>query len=438
MGLIDLLYLLIISIVLYFNYCRLCNVCFRWYLGLLYAVLSCGLGYCRYSEWIGEFLYVLLGILLLTVCSILLQKRRVMESFILSSLTISVYSVIAGTIMSLTFGIVSITNSETVFKFAGFFQNIVIVALLILAFHMILSAFSNSIRSIRQPAMLVLLVPILFITFVGALISDSIYGNIIIWDTAKGLIFPKINSFQLLALRLLACGGLFSALIAYQKLVASIEYEQTIHLLEQQTQNQEIYVKEAKLRYEQTRSFRHDIKNHLLVLHKLIRDGKANEAGVYLQHMEAVSDGMSFQVQTGNITVDALLSSKLGVAAQKGIHIDCSVLIPEHCFINDMDWCIVLSNALDNAINASDALDRYDRWIHVSGTRKGNVYLLNIENRCRENTKIPFEGIGLSNIRAILKKYNGKMEIEVIDNIFKLNVLFIIPQHSRNITQQTY
>ncbi len=138
-----------------------------------------------------------------------------------------------------------------------------------------------------------------------------------------------------------------------------------------------------------------------------------------------------------NVTADALLDSKLSIAAQKGIPIHRSIRIPNQSFIADMDWCIVLSNALDNAINASDAIAEQERWIHLSGMQKGNLYLLNIENRCREDTKMPAEGIGLSNIRAVLKKYNGKMEIEVVDSIFKLNVLFVIPQHSENILQQS-
>lgn len=174
------------------------------------------------------------------------------------------------------------------------------------------------------------------------------------------------------------------------------------------------------------------------MLHKLLKEGKQNEATEYLKNMEIVSDGLSFQVQTGNVAVDALLSSKLCVAAQKEIQISCSVIVPKQSFIADMDWCVVLSNALDNAINESGEIAKENRWIHISGIQKGNVFFLNIENRCRKDTKRPLEGIGLSNIRAVLNKYNGKMKIEVANNIFKLNLLFIIPQQSMNITQQFY
>lgn len=435
---LSLLYSGVISVLLYFNFCRLCHIDFRWYWCLLYAAASCGLFFCQVKVGIGGCLYVLLGILLLAVCGTLFQKCRFIEAVSLSSLVISVYSIVDGIMQSFTYWIVSLTKVRFVLMCADFVKCTLVILLLIFTFHAVRKSFIDSIQNMRLPILLVLIVPILFITLVEAVVSDSIYGNTVVWNTEAGLVFPIVNNVQLLVLRLFAYGGLFSILIAYKKLKLSIEQEQTIHLLEQQTQNQEVYVREAKLRYEQTRSFRHDIKNHLLVLHQFIKEGKSMEANEYLENMEAVSDALSFQLQTGNVAADALLNSKLSVAAQKGIPIHCSIHIPDQSFIEDMDWCIVLSNALDNAINASETIAGQVRWIHLSGIQKGNLYLLNIENRCREDTKMPVEGIGLSNIRAVLKKYNGKMEIEVVDSIFKLNVLLIIPQRSEDILQQSY
>ncbi|MEA4919911.1 MAG: GHKL domain-containing protein [Clostridiaceae bacterium] len=433
-----LLYSGIISMLLYYYFCRLCNTAFRWYWGVLYSVFSCGLAFCRYSWWVGEFFYVLLGILLLAICGGLFQKCRFTEAAVISSLAISVENVITGTMTSLTFWVISSVNSLTILRFADYFQNAIIIILLILTFRIILSYFPSSIGGIRQPTLLVLLVPILFITFVGAFLSDSIYGNVVIWDSAQGLVSPKVNSFQIVSLRLLACGGLVSALITYQKLLQSIEHEQRARLLEQQTQNQEVYVKESSLRYEQTRSFRHDIKNHFLVLRQLLKENQPSAAQEYLEKLENVSDTLSFPIQTGNVTVDALLGSKLAIAAGKEIHVDCSVHIPKQSGVNDMDWCIVLSNALDNAIVANEEVCEQDRGIRLSGSQKGNIYLLNIENRCHVDTKLPTAGIGLSNIQAVLHKYNGKVEIEIADGTFKLNALFVIPQQSKGISQQTH
>jgi len=435
---VGLLYTGMISMLLYYYFCRLAGTKFQWYWSVLYAALSCGLAIFRHWEWTTEFLDVCLGIMLLTGCGMLFQKIGFTQSIGLSSLIISLYSIVVGMMQSVFFWIVASSHSEIVLRFADLLQNASVVVLLILTSRMILKSFSGNMHPIRRRALLVLLVPVLFITFFEAFISDFIYGNTIIWDTAKGLEFPQLNNFELLVLRLLACGGLLSAFIAYRKLSDLIEREQTIRLLQQQTQNQEVYIREAKARYEQTSSFRHDIQNHLLVLHQLLKKEKISEAIGYLDKLETASASLSFPVHTGNAATDALLSSKLGVAVQKGIKITCSILIPRQNFISDMDWCIVISNAVDNAIKASEKLPEKGRPIGLSGTQKGNIYLLNVENNCLAGTTAPSEGIGLSNIRAVLKKYNGSLDVEVSENIFKLNMLFIIPQHQKDISQQSY
>ncbi|WP_018751302.1 sensor histidine kinase [Paenibacillus sanguinis] len=434
---LNLLYSSIIPVLLYFNFCRFCDVKFRWYGALLYAVISSALVNCNAVVGLGEITNVVLGILLLSVCGALFHKCRFIESFTLSSLVISINSIVDGIMQSFIHWILSLINAKFVLMYADFARYTLVILLLLFTFRIAKKTFSDSVKNMRLSMLLVLITPILFITLVEAVVSDSIYGNTVIWNTETGLVSPIVNNMQMLLLRLFAYGGLFSILTVYKKMTVSIEHEQTIRLLEQQTQNQEVYVREAKLRYEQTRSFRHDIKNHLLVLHQLIKGEKTNEAEEYLRNMEVVSNSLSFQVQTRNGAVDALLSSKLDIATQKGIPTHCTIRIPQPSSIADMDWCIVLSNALDNAISASEDVASQDRWIYLSGKQKGNAYLLNIENCCLQYTKLPLEGIGLSNIRAVLKKYNGKMEIEISDNIFKLNILFIIPQHSKDIPQQT-
>lgn len=48
---------------------------------------------------------------------------------------------------------------------------------------------------------------------------------------------------------------------------------------------------------------------------------------------------------------DILLENKLGLARGCGIETECSLILPYPCPIGDMDLCIILSNALDNAVN---------------------------------------------------------------------------------------
>lgn len=142
---------------------------------------------------------------------------------------------------------------------------------------------------------------------------------------------------------------------------------------------------------------------------------------------------MSFPCSTNNPVVDILLGNKLGIAKSMGIDADCSLLLPYPCGLRDIDICIVLSNALDNAIGACKNMDAgTERYIHVSGRIQGDFLMLEVKNSFHGNGTFK-NGTGLSNIKTVAEKYGGAMHIEVQENIFVLHVLLIIPGHQGDV-----
>lgn len=425
------LYVCIVSIVIFYFFCQCCSMQFRWMWGIIYTAFSFGLFVCLAMTYITSFFYILLEISLLTLCGFFMRKCKLIQVITFSALAISVYSIMEGMTLTFSYWIIdnSNPNSLVILKYADHVRNILTIILMIITFQIILKFFSNGIQgTYNLIAFPVMVIPVIFITLVEATISANVYGDTVIWDTTKGLVFPVVNNAELLILRFLSFISLFSVLAAYQKLAESIKNEQAMKVLEQQMNDQEIYVREAQMRYEQTQAFRHDIKNHLLVLKQLLEDEEPGEAKEYLRNLEQVSESISFPVNTGNAAVNALVGSKLAVAVQKGIHFSCSVVIPQNNGISDMDWCIVLANALDNAIKASNDRILKNRFIYLSGKQKGNFYLLSMENSCEDKRELPMEGTGLSNIKAVARKYRGRTEIEIVEGIYKLNVLFVISQ----------
>lgn len=59
---------------------------------------------------------------------------------------------------------------------------------------------------------------------------------------------------------------------------------------------------------------------------------------------------------TENFLVNAILSGRLGPAGNAGIRIECEVRVPENLPIADADLCMLLSNLLDNAVEACERL----------------------------------------------------------------------------------
>ncbi len=235
------------------------------------------------------------------------------------------------------------------------------------------------------------------------------------------------SHWQLLAMNLLGLASLFCILFFFKKLQQNFRLGTELSLLEQEEHSLNQYVEEAKARYDRTKSFRHDIRNHIAVIKDLLRSGKLEEAVSYTEDLDDMAEKMSFPVSTNNPVVDILAGNKLGIAKSMGIDVDCSLLLPYPCGLRDIDICIVLSNALDNAIQACKSLDAgIEKQIHVSGRVQGDFLMIETRNSfCGKG--VFKKGTGLSNVKKVAEKYNGAMSIEIRENVFILHVLLVIP-----------
>lgn len=228
----------------------------------------------------------------------------------------------------------------------------------------------------------------------------------------------------LLFLQALGLGALLCMLFAYQHTCIALQTQAALLSLTQAAKAQKTYIAEARMRYEATQAFRHDIKNHLTVLNGLLCADKISEAKSYLQKMEMTATSLSFPYQTGNPVVDVLLNEKLELAHSHGIKTDVSLILPSACNIDDFDLCVIFANALDNAIQACQAVQK-ERAICLRGERQGDFYRLEFQNTCSPSP-LPPMGTGLSNIKAAAQKYHGSMLMEKTSHSFCLHVLLNI------------
>ena len=277
--------------------------------------------------------------------------------------------------------------------------------------------------------MFLIFVPILMIFIMSNYINAIEYDFQFEISVDKGPAEHFFSHGQMLAMYFLGLASLFCILFSYKKLQQNFRLSTEISLLEQQEHSLNQYVEEAKARYDRTKSFRHDIRNHIAVVKKLLQGGKLEEAVSYMEDMDDMAEKMSFPCSTNNPVVDILVGNKLGIAKSMGIDADCSLLLPYPCGIRDIDMCIVLSNALDNAIQAVKSPDAgIEKYIHVSGRIQGDFLMVEIENSFHGKGAFK-KGTGLSNVNAVAEKYGGAMSIETQENVFVLHVLLIIPQH---------
>lgn len=288
----------------------------------------------------------------------------------------------------------------------------------------------------KKKYVLPVLLPIVMIFFMEQYISSVIYGNVNIADE-NGAAWYK-NHIQLLVIQFLGMVSLFCIMFAYKKLLENFHLSTELSLLEQQEHSLNQYVEEVKARYEKTKSFRHDIKNHIFVVKELLQNGRPEEAMDYIGDMESMTMELSFPCSTNNPVVDMLVGNKLGMAGVLGIDVHCSLILPYPCLVRDIDFCVILSNALDNAIHACQRMVcGEEKYIRLTGRIQGDFILLEVENSFHQGENPPQRGTGLSNVKAVAEKYHGAMSIKTEGGVFFLSVLLIIPQHSENSSQQT-
>ena len=239
----------------------------------------------------------------------------------------------------------------------------------------------------------------------------------------------------LMFLQVLGLAALLCTLYAWQQLCRSLQIQTAFQSLAQAAQAQKIYIAEAQARYEQTRAFRHDIKNHLAVLNGLLNHEKWDESKAYLKKLETVTSSLSFPWQTGNPVVDILLGEKLGLAKTNGITSEVSLLLPHSHKIDDFDLCVIFANALDNAVAACQD-SKGAPSIRITGKQQGDFYMLGFENTCSYEP-LPPAGTGLANIRAVAEKYHGAVLTEKTGQLFSLSVLLNISLHPESISIPT-
>ena len=183
----------------------------------------------------------------------------------------------------------------------------------------------------------------------------------------------------------------------------------------------------------QIRQARHDMRHHFHVLQGFATQGNLEGILDYLAEVQG-------NIPTGDLGLceNAVVDSVAGYFAplykENGIPLSFRLDLPRDLPVPDTDLCSVLSNLLENAMEASLRTAPEKRKVQVSARlRSGNMLLLSVENsydgEVRENngvflsSKRPGEGIGLQAVRHIAEKSGGYCRFHYGDGVFTANVM---------------
>jgi len=259
----------------------------------------------------------------------------------------------------------------------------------------------------------------------GSLLNLAVYGllGIYLWrcGTEVGNGLPAGIFVLELLLFLSLEGTLFSYHRGFQ--VQTERFQRDI-LSHQYEEVKEIYLN--------MRSWRHDYHNHLQVMKAQLAVGQVEEMKQYLDELEQNLDSVDTYVKTGNLMADAILNSKLTLAGQKGIRVNCKALLPEAVSIEDVDMCVLLGNLLDNALEACEKIPEEQRFLRVYMVVNRSQLYISIQNSAREelnfdernyiSRKRGNHGLGMKRVKALVDKYEGYLNLANEPGIFAAEV----------------
>ena len=195
------------------------------------------------------------------------------------------------------------------------------------------------------------------------------------------------------------------------------EREQLL-MLNQQIQLQSKNMTSASELYSAQRKKVHDFRAHLNILNQLMKNQEYSAAEEYLEKITEQQTDRLFLVNTHHPILDALFNTKAAEATQKKINIDFEVNDLSKLPFDASDMVVLLSNLLDNAIEACQQYDKGNKAIHVMAVAQQDFFI-SVRNTSEPvviiNGSIPttkpepqLHGFGLANIRLILEKYSGE------------------------------
>lgn len=193
------------------------------------------------------------------------------------------------------------------------------------------------------------------------------------------------------------------------------------------------HYEEVENMYAKMRGWRHDYRHHIQTMKVHAANGEYEEISRYLDMLDDDLTNVETVIKTGNRMADAILNSKLSIAAKNGITVKAEAKIPVSLRVSELDLCIIIGNLLDNAIDACMELPVEKRLIRIYMEMKGNFLYLALTNTSGGKKKKNFRstkgaghGFGISRMDAVVEKYGGYITRASEDEAFSTEVL--LPQ----------
>lgn len=235
----------------------------------------------------------------------------------------------------------------------------------------------------------------------------------------------------LFALFILAVWDLLRERVQAAKQMERLQNDQT--LLNLQIEAAKGQLDSLRITQEQAVLYRHDMRHHFSLIKGYLADGEVQRAEEYLAQAREDIDTITPEHYCENETVNLILSAFAGKAKAKGVALSIDVNLPKQLPFVETELCALLSNGLENAVDAASKVENILlRNISFNCRTSENRLLIYIENSYSGTVVLENglprsshegHGFGTKSMAAIAEKHNGYCSCEADGKTFVLRVV---------------
>lgn len=238
---------------------------------------------------------------------------------------------------------------------------------------------------------------------------------------------------------LLIFNGLFVLIVSASFFIIQRWYHREV--AKEMRDTEDIYHSEVTSVISSAQSLRHDFLNHIQVMHGLLKLGHHETALKYITSLFKEANSIeSINLNIENPGLSVLLQTKKFSAQNYNIDIDFNVSNNSFEAVKTVDLIKILSNLIDNAIEATLELPEDERKLSIECKAEPNKYLFKIENtgqKIKDKERIfnrgystkergkKERGQGLYIVRNVIHLYGGQISIDSSEN--KTTIIVLIP-----------
>lgn len=248
----------------------------------------------------------------------------------------------------------------------------------------------------------------------SAVFAATLLSGICVYENELG------GENKIIFFTLTVAGLIIINIISFYMLVRiSREHKENIRksMLLVQINEQTNNLDEMRRMYDELRKIRHNIKGQLGTVSELIRSGKNEQALSFLENAGISQAEMNVLVYTDNDILNAILGFLSGKCSASDIALRTNVLSSDIIYFLPVDICIILTNLITNAIEASVCSQGKEILLELYVQR--NYYCIRVANQIEKSVleSNPMlittkkdktaHGFGVASIKMLAEKYNG-------------------------------